>query len=193
MSLRTNLAARPFYNERAANAAIVALAVIVAIVSGVNVVRLVSLTTRDRALTAETTAAEARIRELRADAARARAGIDGSRLAVVSDAVREVNAVIDGRTLSWTALFNWLETALPPDVRITAITPRIDSDGRFVLGFAVESESVGGIDEFLVALEATGRFEGLLVRQERENDEGLIEAVAEGFFRRADPAPAEGR
>ncbi len=107
----------------------------------------------------------------------------------MSSAVREANAVIDGRTWSWTALFNWLETNLPAEVRITGITPRIDPKGAFVLGFTVESESVEGIDRFLAALESTGRFEGLLVRQEQETDEGTIEATAEGVYKR----PAETR
>jgi len=187
MSARTNLATRPFYNERAAQAVIIALAVLVAVATGVNVVRLAALTTRDSALAAEAADAERRTRALRQATAQARSGLDGARLAQVTDAVREANAVIEGRTWSWTALFNWLETNLPADVRITGITPRIDQKGAFVLGFTVESESVEGIDRFLGALESTGRFEGLLVRQERETDEGTIEATAEGVYKR----PAE--
>jgi hypothetical protein len=183
MTLRTNLATRPFYNERAAHGVIVALAVLVAIATGVNLVRLVALTGRDRALAAEAAEAEGRSRTLRQAAAQARSGLDGERLAAVSDAVREANAVIGGRTFSWTALFNWLEATVPPEVRITAITPRVDTRDRFVLGFALESETVDGIERFLAALEATGRFEGLLVRQERETDEGLIDAVAEGVYK----------
>ena len=187
MSLRTNLATRPFYNERAAQAAIIGLAIVVAVATAVNVVRLAALTSKDSALVSETADAERRTRELRQATAQARSGLDGARLAEVSSAVREANAVIDGRTWSWTALFNWLETNLPAEVRITGITPRIDPKGAFVLGFTVESESVEGIDRFLAALESTGRFEGLLVRQEQETDEGTIEATAEGVYKR----PAE--
>jgi hypothetical protein len=187
MSLRMNLATRPFYNERAVQAVIVALAVIIAIATAVNVVRLAALTSQDSALGAEAAEAERRTGALRQATARARSGLDGARIADVTAAVQEANAVIDGRTWSWTALFNWLETNLPPDVRITGITPRIDQKGAFVLGFTVESETVEGIERFLAALEATGRFEGLLVRQESETDEGTIEATAEGVYKR----PAE--
>lgn len=187
MRLRTNLATRPFYNERAAQAAIVGLAIVVAVGTAVNVVRLAALTSKDSALVSETADAERRTRALRQATTQARSGLDGAGLAEVSSAVREANAVIDGRTWSWTALFNWLETNLPAEVRITGITPRIDPKGAFVLGFTVESESVEGIDRFLAALESTGRFEGLLVRQEQETDEGTIEATAEGVYKR----PAE--
>ncbi|MBK5296388.1 MAG: hypothetical protein JJE40_04455 [Vicinamibacteria bacterium] len=182
MSLRTNLATRPFYNERAVQAAIVAVALLVVAATFVNVWQLVSLTRRDRALGAETAAADARARTLRQQTAQARSGLDGERLTAVAAAVREANAVIDGRTFSWTALFNWLETTLPPDVRIASITPRVGVDGRFVLAVAVEGESVEAIDTFLSALEATGRFDDLLVRQERETDDGTIKATAEGFY-----------
>ena len=188
MSLRTNLSTRPFYNERAVQAAIVVAALVVGAATIVNVWQLGSLTRRDRALGAEAAAAEARARTLRQQTAQARSGLDGARLTAVAEAVREANTVIDGRTFSWTALLNWLETTLPPDVRIASISPQVDTDGRFVVAFKVEGESVDSIDKFLSALEATGRFEDLLVRRERETDEGTIEATAEGFYRTT-PAP----
>jgi len=193
MSVRTNLATRPFYNERAVQVLIAVAALLVMVATVGNVWQLVSLTRRDRALGAEAAAADSRARTLRQRTAQARSGLDGARLVAVADAVREVNAVIDGRTFSWTLLFNWLEAKLPPDVRIASITPRVDTDGRFILAFAVEGENVDAIDTFLSALEATGRFSDLLVRQERETDDGTIEATAEGFYRAATPpATAEG-
>lgn len=192
MSLRTNLATRPFYNERAVQGAIVAVLLLVVAATGFNVWQVVSLTRRDRALGADSAAADTRAQALRQRTAQARSGLDGARLAAVAAAVREANAAIDGRTFSWTALFNWLETNLPADVRISSITPRVDSDGRFVLSFTVEGESVEAIDTFLSALEATRRFDELLVRQERETDEGTIEGTVEGFYRAAAPAAPEG-
>jgi hypothetical protein len=184
MSLRTNLATRPFYNERAVQAIITLVGALVVVATVINLWQVTTLTRRDRALVAERTAADSRIDTLRRQTSRARSGLDGARVAAVSDAVREANAVIDGRTFSWTALFNWLETALPPDVRIVSIRPRVETDGRFMLGIVVEGRDVTAIDTFLTRLESTGRFEGLLVRTERETEEGTIEATAEGVYRR---------
>ena len=191
MSLRTNLATRPFYNERAVQAGILGVALLVLAATIFNVWQLVSLTSRDRSLGAESAASDTRAAALRQQTAKARSGLDGARLTAVAEAVREANAAIEGRTFSWTAVFNWLETRLPPDVRIASITPRVDADGRFILAFAVEGESVDAIDTFLSALESTGRFEGLLVRQERETDEGTIEATAEGYYRAPPAASTE--
>lgn len=192
MSLRTNLATRPFYNERAVQATILAVALLVGAATVFNGWQVLSLTARDRRVGAEAAAADARARTLRQQTLQARSGLDGARLAAVSAAVREANAAIDGRTFSWTALLNWLETTLPPDVRIASITPRVDAQGRFIVAFAVEGQSVEAIDKFLSALEATGRFEELLVRQERETDDGTIEATAEGFYRATPATPAAG-
>jgi hypothetical protein len=189
MSLRTNLATRPFYNERAVQAALVAVAVVVLTATVFNVWQLVSLTTRDRTLGAESAAADARAQTLRQQITPARSGLDSARLVEVAAAVREANAAIDARTFSWTAVLNWLETRLPSDVRIASITPRADTDGRFVLAFKIEGEGVEAIDRFLSALDGTGRFDELLVRQERETEDGTIEATIEGYYR-ATPAPA---
>ena len=184
MSLRTNLATRPFYNERAVQAAITVLGALVVLATVINLWQVTALTRRDRVLGEQRAAAESRIDTLRRQTGRAKTGLDGSRVAAIGDAVREANAVIDGRTFSWTALFNWLETALPADVRIMSIRPRVDTDGRFVLGLVVQGRDVTAIDTFLTRLESTGRFEGLLVRTERETDDGMIEATTEGVYRR---------
>lgn len=187
MSLRTNLATRPFYNEGAVQTLLVAALVLVAAATAVNVWRLVTLTARDRALVAQATSDDGRARTLRQQVTRVRSGLDGARLTAVADAVDEANRIIDGRTFSWTGLLGWLESSLPPDVRIVAIAPRMGSDGRLTVAFEVEGRSVGAIETLLGRLEGTGRFDGLLVRQEQESDEGLIEATIEGAYR---PLPA---
>jgi hypothetical protein len=193
MRLPTNLATRPFYNERAVQGLITAIGVVVVAATLFNLWQLATLTQRERAFRAERAAADAKIESARRQAGRARSGLDRDRLAQVADAVREANVVIDGRTFSWTALFNWLETALPADVRIISIQPRTDSDGRFVLGLTVEARGVAAIDTFISRLEDTHRFRGLLVRTERETDDGTIEATVEGEYRREVPASGAAR
>ena len=193
MSLPTNLASRPFYNERAVQGLITAVGVLVVAATLFNLWQLATLTQRERTLAAERSAADAKIASARRQATRARTGLDREQLAAVADAVREANRVIDGRTFSWTALFNWLETALPPDVRIISIQPRTTTDGTFVLSLTVEARGVGAIDTFISRLEGTNRFRGLLVRTESETDEGTIEATVEGEFRREAAASGAAR
>ena len=58
MSLRTNLATRPFYNERAVHAGILAVTLLVVAATAFNGWQLVSLTRRDRSLGAESAASD---------------------------------------------------------------------------------------------------------------------------------------
>lgn len=191
MSLRTNLATRPFYNERAVGMVVLALAIIVGAVTVYNVVRLVSLTSRERGVAAEIGEAEAQARALQNETARARAGMDRQRVAQIAEAAGEANRLIDGRVFSWTALFNRFEATLPPDVRITSVHPRVTDDGRHLVAMSVVARSVPAIDRFLEALEETGAFSAMLARQESETEDGLIDADLEGYYDPAAPAPVK--
>lgn len=187
MSLRTNLATRPFYNERAVQALLVIAAVAVAAITIFNARQLFALTAKDRALVASADAAEDKTRALTRDIARTRTGIDAAHVADVSAAAHEANVAIGQRVFSWTDLFNRLEAALPGNVRLASVKPEIDEQGRLVVTVGVVSKSVTGIEGFLDALEKTGAFRGLLSRQEHESKEGFVEASVEGIY---DPSSA---
>lgn len=182
MTIRTNLATRPFYNERAVQIAVIVLAVLVAAATAYNAVHLYSLTARESAVAAEIREAESRAQQLQRETARARAGLDTRRVAQVADAAAEANRLIDLRVFSWTALFNRFEATMPANVRVTAVTPGVAESGGRIVTMAVEGRSVADIDRFLEALEATGAFSAMLAREERETDEGLIEATLRGGY-----------
>ena len=74
--LRTNLSTRPFYNLRAVQVTIGALAVIVAAMTLVNIVEFVRLTASERDLGARATRAEEEAARLRVDARRIRGRIN---------------------------------------------------------------------------------------------------------------------
>ena len=113
MSLGTNLATRPFYNERTVRMLLAVSAVILLGLSAFTVTKLAALTRRDRGLGADMTAAEAKTRELKRDVARLRSGIDAKHVADISAATHEANLAIDQRTFSWTELFNHPSSASP--------------------------------------------------------------------------------
>jgi len=180
--LRTNLSTRPFYNERAALVVLGAIAVVLAVITALNLGRLVTLSTGQRALAAETEVAERQTAELRQQAARLRAGINQTQFAAVAQAAHEANAIITRRTFSWTELFNHFEATLPPDVRITTVTPSVEQDGRLRIAIGVVSREVEKIDEFIEALEGTGAFEDVLAREERQTEDGEFEATLRGVY-----------
>jgi len=183
MSLGTNLATRPFYNERTVRILLAVSALILLGLSAYTVTKLAALTRRDRGLGADMTAAEAKTRELKRDVARLRSGIDAKHVADISAATHEANLAIDQRTFSWTELFNRLEAALPANVRLSAVRPVVDEQGRLTVKLTVLGRDVESVDQYLEALEKTGAFHDLLSRKEREdNKEGLIEANVEGRY-----------
>lgn len=180
--LQTNLSTRPFYNVRAVQALLGLLAIVVVAVTLFNVVAIIRLTASQRTLGASAAQAEDEAARLRAEAVRIRAQINPQELAVVADAAREANDIIDRRAFSWTELFSQFEATLPPDVRITAIRPRLDKQGNFVVAVGVEARRAEDLDEFIEALENTGSFHNVLSIQEQTSDDGLIQAIVEGAY-----------
>jgi hypothetical protein len=180
--LRTNLSTRPFYNVRAVQAMLLGLVALVLAITLFNVVQTARLSSRQSSLGARASQAEAEAARLRGEAAQIRAQIDPKELEVVSAAAREANAIIDQRAFSWTGLLMQFESTLPPDVRITAIQPRREDDGTFVVSMAVEGRRVEDIDAFLEALEQESTFHNVLAKEEQPKEGGLIEAVVEGVY-----------
>jgi hypothetical protein len=191
--LRTNLSTRPFYNVRAVRVAIAAVAAVVLAITLFNVVQLVRLTAAQRALGSRAATAEEEAERLRAEAVRIRSQINPAELTVVAEAAREANNIIDRRAFSWTELFTKFESTLPPDVRITAVRPRLDGD-EFLVSVGVEARRAEDLDAFMEALEDRGGFHNVLAVAEQVGDAGLLQAIVEGTYappdRDAEPQPA---
>ena len=179
--LRTNLSTRPFYNVRAVQIALGAAGAIVLAVTLFNVVQVVGLGMSRQTLGARAGEAEGEAARLRAEATRILAQINQQELKVVADAAREANQIIDQRAFSWTELFARFEATLPPDVRVTAVRPRLERSSTFIVAIGVEARRPEDLDAFVEALEAEGAFHNVLAIQEQSRD-GLIEAIVEGAY-----------
>jgi hypothetical protein len=180
--LRTNLATRPFYNTRAVRGILALLAVLVIAITLFDVIQDVRLSARERTLGARADQAEAEAERLRGQAAQIRAQIDPKDLASVSAEAREANAIIDRRAFSWTELLTQFEKTLPNDVRITAVQPRIEQNGDFVVSMIVQARRIEDLDAFMDALEKRSSFRDVRQKEEQTNDEGLIEAVVDATY-----------
>ena len=180
--LRTNLSTRPFYNVRAVQLALGLFAGLVLAVTLFNVVQILRLSASQRSLGSSAAQAEAEAQRLRGEAARVRAQINPQELKIVANAAREANTIIDQRAFSWTELFAQFEETLPPDVRITAVRPRLERGGNFIVAIGAEARRAEDLDAFIEALENKGAFHNLLAVQEQTNEAGLLEAVVEGTY-----------
>jgi Tfp pilus assembly protein PilN len=180
--IHTNLSTRPFYNERLVHSVLLLVAVVVAVVTVVNALAIVTLSQRDAALGSQTALAEQKAVRARRAADAVRRSIDATSLQAVAAAAREANGLIDRRTFSWTALLGELEAALPPDVRVGSVQPRVDKDGRMTIELVVVARTAEDINTFAEKLEARHAFENLLFRQEDVNPEGLLETTLVGRY-----------
>ena len=188
--LRTNLSTRPFYNVRAVRAVLGLFALVVVAFTLFNAVQLITLSARQRTLSADAVRAENEAARLRSQAAAFRARIDPRELASVSADAKEANAIIDRRAFSWTTLFSQFEQALPPDVRITAVQPRREQDGTFAVNIGIQARRVEDVEAFIEALEARTPFKQVLATEEQTADNGLIEAIIDGKYRLERPGAA---
>ena len=174
--LRTNLATRPFYNERAIHVLVAAAAAIVLVVTVLNVSRIVTLSRHSTELSAHTSADRTEATRLSSEAARIRRTINKDELALVVSAAEEANALIDQRTFSWTEFFNQIEATIPPDVMLTSVRPSF-KDGVTSVTMIVLARRAADVDEFVEKLEATGAFENVLAANSELTDDGLQRAT----------------
>jgi Tfp pilus assembly protein PilN len=181
--IRTNLSTRPFYNEAAVRFWILVLAALVALVTIVNLGRLVRLSQSDTNLATQASQEEAEAAQLRAEAARLRATVDVQQIQLASEEARQANELIDRRTFSWTDLFNRFETTFPDAVRVTAVRPRVDAQRGMLLTINVVARSVEAVDELMRNLEATGAFTNVLSVEERVGEDGMLAATLESTYR----------
>lgn len=185
--LQSNLSTQPFYNDRAVRVGVVGIALIALGLTAFNVGRIWWLRSESGDLRQRSEQNETLARDLREKARVIRLSLNRQELAVVQSAAREANQLIDRRAFSWTDLFNRFEATLPADVRLVAVQPQIDEDGRRLVAMTVVSRRVEDLDAFIDALQQTGAFRGVLTRQEEAEDDGTRKSVLQGYY---GPPPA---
>ena len=180
--LRTNLSTRPFYNERAVRTGLAVLALIALGLTFFNAIEILRLERAGREARQTVARNNAQARDMRQRAQVIRQSINQAALQAVQASARDANALIDRRAFSWTALLNYFQATLPPDVRIASVTPQVDNDGRMMVSIAVFARRVEDLSEFADALETTGAFSDVLPRQTNVEEDGTLRAAVQGYY-----------
>ncbi|HEY2152421.1 MAG TPA: hypothetical protein VGH34_16550 [Vicinamibacterales bacterium] len=180
--IRSNLSTRPFYNERLVRLWLLLVGVLVIAATAFNVGRVIRYSRSDTQLATAASHDEARAADLRREAARLRATVDPHQVDIASDQARMANELIDRRTFSWTDLFNKLEATLPDDVRLVSVRPVYDKDRGFIVSLNIVAKREDDVNLFMNNLEKAGSFTGMLARQDRLNEQGLIDATVESVY-----------
>jgi hypothetical protein len=180
--IRTNLATRPFYNERAVRLLLLLVATLGVAATMFNINQVVQLSRRDTAMLTQAYRDEARAADLRRDATRLRATVDPRLLEAASADARQANDLIDRRTFSWTELLNLFETTLPDQVRIATLRPKVEAKRGIVMTIIVFGRDVEDINQFVDNIEATHAFSQLQKLDERFDEQGDLQATIEGVY-----------
>lgn len=179
--LKGNISSRPFYNDRVVTAAIAVFALVVVVVTAMNISSLASLSSERASIRARLQADAAEAARIRSEAEALQGRIDQVTLTRLADSAREANQLIDQRTFSWTSLLAHLEETLPTDVRLTSISPRA-ARGVFQVAMAVVTRDLESIDAFIDALLETGAFYDVAPIEQRANDDGTYQAVVQASY-----------
>ena len=179
--LRSNLATRPFYNDRAVYLVLGVVAVVGLVVLYVEAGRIIDLSRLNTERTRSAEDDERAGAELSVLAAEIQ-GAGGPQVRdEVAAAVRETNLLIERRAFSWTDFFNRIETTLPPDVMLTEVSPDIEP-GSIEVTMGVLGRRLDDINEFIDALEESGAFTGVLERRSEITEDGMYRAVLVGQY-----------
>ena len=182
--LRSNLATRPFYNERAVYLVLGLVAVVGLVVLYVEAGRIIQLSQLNTERIRQAEDDEREGAALSVLAAEIQRSVSPEALDEVAAAAREANLLIDQRVFSWTDFFNRIETTLPPDVMLTEVRPDIEP-GSIEVTMGVLGRSLGAINEFIGALEDSGAFTEVLNRSSEITEDGMYRAVLRGTYLQA--------
>ena len=183
--LRSNLATRPFYNERLARILLATALAAAAAWAAFNVATVVSLSQQGSMLSDQVRSAGEATAAARKEAQQLRATLNAADVARAAGAATEANQLIVRRTFSWTTLFTRVEATLPADVRLVQVQPQADNDGRMMVALTVVSRRIEDLDAFIDRLESTGAFRGVLSRSDDALDDGTIESRLQGYYDQA--------
>jgi hypothetical protein len=180
--LRTNLSTRPFYNDRAVRIGIGIGILVIAAFTTFNALQVLSLNARNREVGGLAQQAEALTAQYRERARAITQAMDKVEVTAVQEAAREANMLIERRAFSWTDLFNRFENTLPADVRVSAVEPQVDREGRLLIVISTVSRRVEDLHEFIDQLETSGGLREVIARHDEVLDDGNTRSVIQGYY-----------
>jgi Tfp pilus assembly protein PilN len=107
---------------------------------------------------AELSRTNSQLTRINAEQAKLDAQLRRPEYAIVLDRSILINELIRRKAISWTRIFADLGEVVPPNVRITAIRPQVNSRDQLSLDMTVESESPQPINDLISKLEGSDVF-----------------------------------
>jgi len=190
MTRSLNFARRPFRNERPVVLVLV-VAFTAALLLAIANVSLYAAFQRETAGTAEQIQSLERRRDRAArDAATSQAALNNYKVSSLAQESRALLKLVAERRFSWTGLLARLERTLPPDVRLTRLTPRFDESGDTYLDCALVGRTPDAVVRTITALSRDPSFSAVDLRSESGPEAGTPEGFAFEIYLKYRPAGA---
>ena len=189
--IRSNLASRPFYNERLVTLAVILGLVLVVGLSAFNVSQVMSLSAERGVFKAAQDKDDREAATVSAAADAMRRSVDQAKLVSLARQTHEANELIDQRTFSWTVFFGHVEQTMPIDARLMEVSPRVDR-GEFMISMRVNARRFDDLEDFIDHLNATGVFYDVSHTTQTTNDDGTITGTILARYYLAPTPPKTG-
>jgi hypothetical protein len=158
MRVPINLAREPFRRDRP----MLVGSAVAAVLMVVTLALLISLTISERTRTRDTRAAinqvNRQLASIRTEQGKLDAEMRKPGNEVALDRSVLINTLIARKAISWTRIFSDLEKVLPPNVRVLAIRPQVNSRNQLFLDMTVASDAPEPVIGFIIKLEGSDIF-----------------------------------
>ncbi|MGH9393002.1 MAG: hypothetical protein ACRD1E_02445 [Terriglobales bacterium] len=140
--------------------------------------------TGTRSIQAQTDDLRSELAPLQAERARAQAPLANPAVRAELDQAAYFNQLIERKSISWTRLFERLETIMPPGVELVSLRP-LERNGAHAVDVRFASDTLAPAIAFVQALESSGDF--AQARVERESEAAPAASATFGPGRPAPP------
>ena len=109
------------------------------------------------------------------EAEAARAALSNFKVSALAVESGGLIRIVQERRFSWTGLFARLERALPPEVRVTRLTPHFDEFGQTKLDIALIGKDADSVVRTIAAFAKDPVFDSMVLRSESSPERGVPE------------------
>jgi Tfp pilus assembly protein PilN len=108
-------------------------------------------------------------------AEQSRAALNSFKVSSLAQESRGLLRIVAERRFSWTALLARLERTLPPEVRVTRLSPKFDESGETTLSIGLIGKDAGSVVRMIAAFARDPAFYSVALHSESTPEKGVPE------------------
>ena len=116
-----------------------------------------------------------RLQKASRDAEQSRAALNSFKVSSLAQESRGLLRIVAERRFSWTALLARLERTLPPEVRVTRLSPKFDESGETTLSIGLIGKDAGSVVRMIAAFARDPAFYSVALHSESTPEKGVPE------------------